>query len=64
MDLTQEQMDFIESVYSDIPEDWDNMYDIYVEVKDICMGEELFYTEDDGMYEIYSELIWDYLQEL
>ena len=42
-------MDFIESVYSDIPEDWDNMYDIYVEVKDICMGEELFYTEDDGI---------------
>ena len=64
MDLTQEQMDFIESVYSDIPEDWDNMYDIYVEVKDICMGEELFHTEDDGVYEIYSGLIWDYLQEL
>ena len=62
MKLTQEQIEFINNVLSEIPENWDNIYDIYIYVKDICLDNILFYVEeDDGMYEIYSGLIGDYI---
>lgn len=67
MNLTKEQTDFILGVYKDIPENWESMDDIHEEVVDICLNnDELFdLSEDDNgdIFEQYSNLIWDLLNE-
>jgi hypothetical protein len=65
MELTQQQIDDIDNILLHIDEDL-SFEDIHEEVMDYCLDDGVFELEDDedgDLYEEYSNLVWDYLEE-
>lgn len=67
MKLKESQNEFIDQLYSNLPEDMDTIEDICEYIMDQCTGqEELFDLSEDQegeVYESYYNMIWDYVTE-
>ena len=65
MELTQQQIDDIDNILLHIDEDL-SFEEKHEEVMDYCLDDGVFELEDDedgDLYEEYSNLVWDYLEE-
>ncbi len=65
MELTQQQMDDIDKILLTVDEDL-SFEEKHEEVMDQCLDDGVFNLEDDedgDLYEEYSNLVWDYLEE-
>ena len=65
MELTQQQIDDIDNILLTIDEDL-SFEEKHEEVMDTCLDNGVFNLEDDedgDLYEEYSNLVWDYLEE-
>lgn len=67
MKLKESQNEFIDQLYSNLPEDMDTIEDISEYILDRCTHqEELFDLSEDQegeVYESYYNMIWDYVTE-
>jgi len=67
MKLTEEQKNYVISVFDEVSTQYDEFEDIHEEVMDICIENEQVFDlsedEDGDLYETYSNLIWDLLTE-
>lgn len=67
MKLKESQNEFIDQLYSNLPEDMDAIEDISEYIMDQCTDqEELFDLSEDQegeVYESYYNMIWDYVTE-
>lgn len=67
MKLKESQNEFIDQLYSNLPEDMDTIEDISEYIMDQCTDqEELFDLSEDQegeVYESYYNMIWDYVTE-
>jgi hypothetical protein len=65
MELTQEQMDDIDNIVLTLEDDL-SFEEKHEEIMDECLDQGVFNLEDDedgDLYEEYSNLVWDYLEE-
>jgi hypothetical protein len=65
MELTLEQMNDIDNILLTVDEDL-SFEEKHEEVMDACLDDGVFDLEDDedgDLYEEYSNLVWDYLEE-
>ena len=65
MELTQQQMDDIDNILLTVDEDL-SFEEKHEEVMDTCLDDGVLNLEDDedgDLYEEYSNLVWDYLEE-
>ena len=65
MKLTEKHKEKIDNILSNLEDDL-SFEEKHEEVMDICLDEGVFNLEDDedgDMYEEYSNLVWDYLEE-
>ena len=65
MELTELQKHEIDNILSTIDEDL-SFEEKHEEVMDTCLDQGLFNLEDDedgDMYEDYSNLVWEYMEE-
>ena len=67
MKLKESQKDLIDGLYSNLPEGMVSIEDIQEHIMDECMDQdELFDLSDDeegDLYQMYYNLIWDYVSE-
>lgn len=67
MKLKESQNEFIDQLYSNLPEDMVSFEDIHEYILDQCTDqEELFDLSEDQegeVYESYYNMIWDYVTE-
>jgi hypothetical protein len=65
MELTQQQIDDIDNILLHVDEDL-SFEEKHEEVMDYCLDDGVFELDDDedgDLYEEYSNLVWDYLEE-
>lgn len=65
MELTELQKNEIDDILSTIDEDL-SFEEKHEEVMDTCLDQGIFNLEDDeegDMYEDYSNLVWEYMEE-
>jgi len=67
MKLKESQKDLIDGLYSNLPKGMVSIEDIQEHIMDECMDQdELFDLSDDeegDLYQMYYNLIWDYVSE-
>jgi hypothetical protein len=67
MTLKESQKEFIDALYSNLPDNMASKEDIHEYIVDQCMDNEglfdLSEDEEGDLYESYSNLIWEYLSE-
>jgi hypothetical protein len=67
MSLKELQKELIDQLYLTLPEDMSSIQDIHEHIVDKCIdNEELFDLSEDqegGVYESYSNMIWEYISE-
>ena len=65
MELTKKHKEEIDRIMSNLEDDL-SFEEKHEEVMDTCLDEGVFNLEDDeegDMYEEYSNLVWDYMEE-
>jgi len=66
MELTEKQKWDIDNILSNLDEDL-SFEEKHEEVMDACLDDGVFNLEDDeegDLYEEYSNLVWDYMEEI
>jgi hypothetical protein len=66
MELTEKQKWDIDNILSNLEEDL-SFEEKHEEVMDACLDDGVFNLEDDedgDLYEEYSNLVWDYMEEI
>jgi hypothetical protein len=66
MELTEKQKWDIDNILSNLNEDL-SFEEKHEEVMDACLDDGVFNLEDDeegDLYEEYSNLVWDYMEEI
>lgn len=65
MKLTEKHKEEIDRIMSNLEDDL-SFEEKHEEVMDVCLDDGVFNLEDDeegDMYEEYSNLVWDYMEE-
>lgn len=67
MKLKESQNEFIDQLYSNLPEDMDTIEDIHEYILDQCTNQETLFDlsedQEGEVYESYYNMIWDYVTE-
>lgn len=67
MKLKESQNEFIDRLYSNLPEDMDTIEDIHEYILDQCTNQETLFDlsedQEGEVYESYYNMIWDYVTE-